>query len=174
MLLSCVRLSVRLPQAGIVSKRLDESSWFWHVGFLPLIQHCVISKYSYLQKLGNYPLRLCPNSGLNKFLRGKSIALSTKLVVVDGRACWRHLYDNRRVVAVYYKSINCNPLTPYCDMLWTCFYGWQDFDWHSALRGPSAVAKLLVLFCLKNTNKQQEFDNTDRTAGYRSMHLQLP
>jgi len=39
---------------------------------------------------------------------------STKLVidVVDGGACWRHLYDNRRVVAVYYKSINCNPLTP--------------------------------------------------------------
>jgi len=51
--------------------------------------------------------------GLRKFRHGKSIALSTKLVVVvDGLVCWRHLYDNRRVVAVYYKSISCNPLTP--------------------------------------------------------------
>ena len=39
-----------------------------------------------------------------------------KLVVVDvdGRACRQHLYDSRRVVAVYqaYKSVNCNPLPP--------------------------------------------------------------
>jgi len=56
-----------------------------------------------------------PNSGLSeKFRHGKSIALSTTLVVVvDGRACWRHLYDSRRVVAVYYQSENCNPLTPF-------------------------------------------------------------
>ena len=37
----------------------------------------------------------------------------------------------------------------YFDLLWmicctTCFYSWQDFDWHSASRGPSAVAALLV------------------------------
>ena len=94
-----------------------------------------------------------PNSGLRKFRHCKSNALSTTLVVVvlDGRVCWRHLYDDRRVVAVYYKSIYCNPLTPlvYCDLLWicctTCFYSWQDSDWHSASRGPSAVAEFFVL-----------------------------
>ena len=50
------------------------------------------------------------NSRLPKFRHGKSIALSTKIVVVvvDGRVCRRHLYDSRRVVAVYYKSVNCN------------------------------------------------------------------
>jgi len=32
--------SVRLSQAGIVSKRPDESSWFWHGDFLPPIPHC--------------------------------------------------------------------------------------------------------------------------------------
>jgi len=53
-----------------------------------------------------------PNKGLGKFRHGKLISLSTKLVVVvDGRACRPHLYDSRRVVAVYYKLINCNPLT---------------------------------------------------------------
>ena len=35
-----------------------------------------------------------------------------KIVIVYGRACWRHLYDNWRVVVVYCKSVNCNPLTP--------------------------------------------------------------
>jgi len=49
-----------------------------------------------------------------KFRPDMSIALSTKLVVVvvDCRACWRHLYDSRRVVAVYYKSVNCNVQIP--------------------------------------------------------------
>ena len=42
------------------------------------------------------------------------MALSIKHVVVvdDGRVCWRRLYDNRRVVAVYCMSINCNSLSP--------------------------------------------------------------
>jgi len=95
--------SVRLSQAGIVSKWLDESSWFfWHRGFLPPISYCALRKFGYLQKLGYSPLALVPNSGLRKFHHGTSIAFSTKLVVVvDGRSCWRHLYDNRRVVAVY-------------------------------------------------------------------------
>jgi len=60
MLSSRVRLSVRLSQAGIVPKRSDDSSWFWHGGFLPAIPHCVIRKFGYLQKLGYFPLALCP------------------------------------------------------------------------------------------------------------------
>ena len=32
--------SVRPSRAGIVSKRRDESGWFWHGGFLPPIPHC--------------------------------------------------------------------------------------------------------------------------------------
>ena len=99
------------------------------------------------------------NSGLGKFRHGKSIALSTKLVVVvvDGRACWRHLYDIRGVVAVYYKSINCNPLTSslrfVVDLLYNLFlYSWQDFDWHSASRGPSALAELLVYELVSHLN----------------------
>jgi len=51
-------LSVRLSQAGIVSKRMDKSSWFWHGGFFPLIPHCVIRKFGYLQ--GYFPLELRP------------------------------------------------------------------------------------------------------------------
>ena len=46
MLSSRVRLSVHPSLTGIVSKRLDESSWFWHGGFLPPITRCVIRKYT--------------------------------------------------------------------------------------------------------------------------------
>ena len=94
-----------------VLRRNDWSaSWFWHGGFVPFSPHCLIRKFGYLQKLGYFLLGLwfVPNSGLGKFRRGRSIVLSTKLVVVDGRACWRHLCDDRRIVAVYYKS--------YCDL----------------------------------------------------------
>ena len=35
-----------------------------------------------------------------------------QLVVIDSPVCRQHLYDNRRVVAVYYKSVNCSILTP--------------------------------------------------------------
>ena len=63
---------------------------------------CWKRKFSYLQKLGYFPLGLYPK--LHRIFRqSKLIALSTKLVVVvddDGRVCWRHLYDNRRVVAI--------------------------------------------------------------------------
>ena len=53
------------------------------------------------------PWNFVTNSRLSKFCHGKSITLSTKLVVV-GRVCWRHMYNIWRVVAAYYKLINCN------------------------------------------------------------------
>ena len=33
---------------------------FWHVSFLPTVLHCVKRKFGYLQKLGHFPLELCP------------------------------------------------------------------------------------------------------------------
>ena len=44
LLLSQLCRSVRPSQVGIRSKRLDESSWFWHGGFFPLVLHCVMRK----------------------------------------------------------------------------------------------------------------------------------
>ena len=53
MMSCCVRPSVHLSvhpsQVGIVSKQLDESSWFLARGFLPPIPHCVSRKFEYLQ-----------------------------------------------------------------------------------------------------------------------------
>jgi len=59
-----VALFVRLTlivcpsQDGIVSKRLDESSWYLAGSFLSSIPHCVIRKFVYLVKLGYFPLEL--------------------------------------------------------------------------------------------------------------------
>ena len=52
--------SVRLSQAGVVSKRLDESSWFWQEDFLPPVAHCAVRKFQYLQKLRYLHLGVCP------------------------------------------------------------------------------------------------------------------
>ena len=98
-------VSGRLPQAGIVLKWLVKVVFSMEASFH--ISHTVIRKFGYLQKLGHFPL------GLGKFSHSKSIAFSTKLVIVDGRICWQHLYDSQWVVAVYYKLIKCNSLTPF-------------------------------------------------------------
>ena len=147
LLSSCVSLSVRPSvrpsQAGIASKRLHKSSWY-SARRLPSTYPTLCYK-----EIWASPKRVLPSETLD--LENCAAASRSRcqriVVVVDGRACWRHLYDNRRVVAVYYKSIIFNPLTPF-DLLWicrtTCFYSWQDLDWHSASRGPSAVAELLV------------------------------
>ena len=117
----------------------------WLGGFLTPKEIWVSSKISVL-----------PSGTLSQTLHLENFATASRLlcqqlvIIVDGRAraCWRHLYDSRRVVAVYYKSINCSPLTPF-DLLWicrtVCFYSWQNFDWLSASRRLSAVAEFLML-----------------------------
>jgi len=52
-------MSVRLSQAGMVSKRLEESSCFGDGGFLPPVPHYVVWKFGYLQKLGYFLMGLC-------------------------------------------------------------------------------------------------------------------
>jgi len=77
-----------------------------------------VRKFEYLQKLSYFPLGLCPK------LRTLKILPQVDRVVNEIRRGRRRrwsllatptavgLYDSRRVVAVYYKSINCNPRTP--------------------------------------------------------------
>ena len=83
-----------------------------------------VRKFEYLQKLSYFPLGLCPK------LRTLKILPQVDRVVNEIRRSRRRrwsllatptavgLYNSRRVVAVYYKSINCNPRTPYCYLLW--------------------------------------------------------
>jgi len=127
LLSSCVRLSVCHKSVSCRNDWTNRAGLAWRLPFIyPTL--CLIRKFSSsgISKIKGTSLwNFVPNYGLRKFCHGKSIALSTKLVVVvDGRACWRHLYDNRRVVAVYYKSVNCNPLTPLLwfvvDLSWIC------------------------------------------------------
>jgi len=112
-------LSVRLSvypsvRPSVTPPALYRNYWtteagIWHEGFLPPIPHYVIRQFGYLQKWGTCLWNFVSNCGLRKFRHAKSIALSAKLVaVVDGRVCRQHRYDNRRLVAVYYKSVNCN------------------------------------------------------------------
>jgi len=113
MLLSRVRLSVRLSATSRYRNDWTNRTAFWHADFLPPIPHCsvAVSKLGYLPKIRVLPSGTLSQTPYLEIRHDKSIALSTSLVVVvDGRVCWRHLFNNRRVVAVYYKSINCNPV----------------------------------------------------------------
>jgi len=42
-------VSIRLSQAGIVSKQLDESSWFLAWRLSSTYPHCVVRKFGYLK-----------------------------------------------------------------------------------------------------------------------------
>jgi len=107
LLSSCVCLSVTSRHCIKSTGRIDLV-----FGMLAsLYPSCrVLLGNSDLQNKGASLWNFLPNSALIKFCRSKSMMLSTKLPstvkVVD------HTYDGRRVVAVYYRSVDCNPLTP--------------------------------------------------------------
>jgi len=87
-----VSVCLCLSQLGVLSKRLNKSSWFCHGSFLPPILHCANRKFGYLQKdtsLWNF----VPNSGLRKFCFGISIVktcyqLSSRNVDAQGVINW--------------------------------------------------------------------------------------
>ena len=106
-----VRLSVRPPQAGIVSKRLDESSWFLARRLLctyPTLCYKAYKEIWVSEKLGT----LCQTPDLQNFATAsrsccqQNSSTSTTAEVDD-------TYTTiDRVVAVYCRSVNWNPLTP--------------------------------------------------------------
>jgi len=100
----CPSVSVCLSQVGVLSKRLNESSWFLGMGAsFPHILHSVIRKFGYLQKYENF----VPNSGLRKFCFSMSIVetccqLSLKIPDQLDRRRSTNLtiaYDRRRPTA---------------------------------------------------------------------------
>jgi len=89
---------------------------FWHGGFLPPIPDCFVRTLGYLQKLRHFSLKLYPKLRTWKIHLDKSVTLSTKRRRRrgHGESCLRHLQDSRRVVAVYYTSLNCISISNTC------------------------------------------------------------
>jgi len=119
MLSFCACPSVCLSQADIVSKRLDESN----CRLLPPTPHCTIRKSGYLQKLGYFHLS-------HRRRRRRSSLSYLSYTTVD--ESW--LFTTSRSTVTLWLHYCCT----------TRFYSWQDFNWHSASRGSSAVSELLV------------------------------
>jgi len=82
---------------------------FWHGGFLPPI----VRKFGYLQKSGHFPLEL-----FSKLRTFKNFATASRSSCQQNSSSSSsssstvERVDNRRVVAVYYKLVNCNSQTP--------------------------------------------------------------
>ena len=131
MLSSSVRLSVRPSVClSVTSRYCSQTTRRNQLGFAVEASFHLSHTTRISKNYGTSLWGFVPDSGLRKFRHGKSIALSTTLVVVvDGRACWRHLCDNRRVEAFYYKSINCNPLTPLLRFVVDLLYNNNLFLW---------------------------------------------
>ena len=62
-----VRPSVCPSRVGVLSKQLNESSWFWHVSFLPSVLHHVKRQFGYLQNKGTFLSNFVLNSDLENF-----------------------------------------------------------------------------------------------------------
>jgi len=89
---------------------------FPHACFLSPIPHCVIRKFGYLQKIRYFSLALCPK--LRYFVTSsrarcqQNSSSSSTVELVDDT----HTTIDESRLAVYWKSVDCNPLTP----LWIC------------------------------------------------------
>jgi len=99
--------SVCPSQASVVSKRLDESSWFlaWRLRSTYPTLSC--------KEIGVSPKKMSTSLWTQKFSPGQlsrprcqQTYRRSSLLTVD------HTYDDRRVVAVYCTSVDCNTLTP--------------------------------------------------------------
>ena len=92
-----LRLSVRPSQVGVLLKRLNESSWFWHGSFRPPVVHCVNRKLGYFQKNKGMTLwKFVPNSGLRKFFFGISIGETSSTELEKSGRSERDKLDRRR------------------------------------------------------------------------------
>ena len=108
MLSSCVRPSVRPSYAGIVSKRLDESSCFFAMEASFHLSHTVFYRNMGISKIRYFSLGLCSQTQhLENFATASrsryqrnSLSPSSTVEFVD---------DTYRTID---ESINCNPLTP--------------------------------------------------------------
>ena len=115
-----VRPSVR-HKPVLYRKDWTNRAGFWHEGFLPPIPHCVIRKSGYLQKLRYFPVALCPK--LRYFVTSsrsrcqQNSSSSSTVELVDDT--YTTIDESR--LAVYWKSVDCNPLTPLWICCTTCF-----------------------------------------------------
>ena len=134
-LLLSVRPSVRPSQAGIVSKRLDKSSWLLARRFPATIPHCVIKKFGYLQKLRVlFCGTLSQTPDLDNFARANrsrcqqnSSMSSLTVEFVDDNYM---TIDESWLFTTGQSTVTLSLHN--CDLLWicctTCFYSRQDFD----------------------------------------------
>ena len=98
-----VCVSVCLSQVGVLTKRMNESSWFWEGNFLPPILHCVLRKFGYLQNKDTSPtgtLSQTPDLEISPLHTDRRNVLSTKLDK-DGR---------RSAKLIIHPSSDCRPL----------------------------------------------------------------
>jgi len=132
---SCDRLSVR-PSVHY-KPVLNRNDWtnrvgFWHGDFFSIYPTLFYKEIEYLkQKLEYFLLEFCPKLQTEKILPRPVDRVVNKIRRRRRRSrlLTTSIRQSRRLVAVYNKSVNCNPSTPllrfvldYIDLFTTSFY----------------------------------------------------
>jgi len=123
MLSSCVCLSVRPPQAGIVSKRLDESSSFFHL-------YCVIRKFWYLRNNGTSLWNFVVSSWLEKFRQARRSCCQQNSPTVE-------LVDTLSTDAIVYRLSVCGSRAACWNCL--CLFACMDIRYFLPVEGGSVA-----------------------------------
>jgi len=109
----CPSVCVRMSQVGVLSIRRDESSWVLARRLPSPLSYAVLQRNSGIFKIRvGLVLSGTLSQILGLFRHGKSIACqqnSSTVELVD------HTYHGRRIVDVYYTSVDCNG--PFIHML---------------------------------------------------------
>jgi len=167
---SCLCLSKcsSVTKNGIISKQLDESSWFlaWS---LPSHFHyptlcCkdikvskkikVLSSVTLFQTLDLQKFCREVDGFVNKTLRRSSLLTTPTTVDASQAHGWAH--------EVYYTSVDRNTLTPLfrlmvdllCNLFLQGYSSWQHLDWQRVARSLCG-AQLLVLSTVRDPSKTQ-------------------
>jgi len=143
-----VRLSVR-NKPVLYRKDWRDRTKFWHGSSLWPILNRVLRKFGYPKNKGTSVWNFAPNSGLRKFLHGKSVVNKSR----RRSSVWITSATVECVVAgcTEFVTLLRFPLLRFVlDLLYSLFLqatllysSWQTFDWHISPRGPSAIAELL-------------------------------
>ena len=69
----CLSVCICLLQVGVLSRRMNESSWFLAWELFSTYPACILRKFGYLQSKSTFFWNFVPNSRLRKFRHGISI-----------------------------------------------------------------------------------------------------
>jgi len=138
---ACVCLSVRLSHASTVLKRLHGLSWFFSYKFFSTSTTLCFRDIKVSKKQGHFHLKLCPNSGLRKFVHSMSSVAKRYINKRPALVCYRqHLATTADVAQCFQHQPTIVACWSHSAYSTTIDWNWRE----AASRGPPASADIYL------------------------------